>query len=155
MSRRRRLFGIFAVLFLTSLFVASCEMSEKNGETQLHLNPNVADNIEEGGEAAVGIAEIMAPFLGPAGGILAGSLASALALFKKYKPKLTQSQTKAELSHTVATISVDAIEQIKKDHPEVWKKLSAKLQKECEKSGLDTKIVKNAIRGLRGLPAKA
>lgn len=144
-----------SIVFLVLVFLAGCVATKNDdGTTNWSLNPNVADNIEEGGEAGVKIAEIVAPFLGPAGGILAGSLASALALFKKYKPKLIQSQTKAELSHTVATISVDALEQIKKDHPAVWKKMSAKLRKECEKSGLDTKVVENAIRGLRGLPPK-
>jgi hypothetical protein len=55
----------------------------------------------------------------------------------------------------VASISVDAIEEVKKNHPEAWASISEKVHRECVESGLDTKLVKNAIRGLRGKPPKA
>ena len=129
----------------------------KDGAVTYSLLPSFEkklDQVEQIGEGALGALGVFAPFLGPVGGIVAGGLATGLAILKKARPKLKAVQDKYQLSNTVASISVDAIEQMKKDHPEVWYKLSDKLRKECEDSGLDTKLVKNAIRGLRGLPVK-
>jgi hypothetical protein len=155
MSKQKRcLFAIFAILLAMNLFVTGCEISRDDGEVQIRLNPKTADSIEKGGEAGVAIAKFVAQFIGPAGGLLVGSLASGLALFKKFKPKLTQFQTKSELSHTAADITVNAFEKLKKEHPEVWAKYADRIHKECLEANIDTKILKNFIRGLRGLPAK-
>jgi len=155
MSKQTRcLFIVFAILLAMNLFVTGCEISREGGEVQIRLNPKTADSIEQGGEAAVGIAGIVAPFLGPVGGLLAGSLGSGLALFKKYKPKLTQFQTRAEMSHTAADITVNVLEKLKKEHPDIWAKYGERIHKECLEANIDTKVLKNFIRGLRGLPAK-
>lgn len=142
---------IFAALLAISLFAVGCEVS-KDGE--IRLNPDVAEKIEKSGELAVGIIENVTPFAGPGAGILAGGLATGLALFKKYKPKLTESQTKAEMSNTVAGITVDTLETVKREHPEIWAECAEKIRKECLESNIDTKVLENVIRGLRGLPAK-
>lgn len=154
MVKRRFYFSMLATLLVVSLFVVGCAVSKENGEIKMRLNPNVADKIEDVGEAAVGIAGSAAPLLGPAGGLLAGGLATGLALFKRFKPQLTQFQTKAEMSNTVAGITVETFEVLKKEHPDVWKKCSEKIHKECLEANIDTKVLENFIRGLRGLPAK-
>lgn len=155
MSRQTKcLFMVFAMLLAMNLFVVGCEISDDGGIRFFRLNPKAADDIEKGGEDALSLLTILAPLLGPAGGIAVGAVATGLTVFKKVKPKLTEAQNKYELSNTVAGIAVEAIEQIKIDHPKLWDSIAEKLRKECEDSGVDTKIVKNAIRGLRGLPAK-
>ena len=155
MSKRTKyLFVVFAMLMAMNLFTTGCIVTEEDGKTRIRLNPFVADKIEQGGEAGVGIANILAPFLGPAGGIVAGGLASGLALFKKFKPKLTEFQTKAQLSHTAADITVNAFEKLKKDHPKVWADVGERIHKECLEANIDTKVLKNFIRGVRGLPEK-
>jgi hypothetical protein len=153
-KRTKCLFIIFALMLAMNLFVTGCQVSREDGEVKIRLNPKTAESIEKGGEAAVGIAKALAPFLGPAGGLLVGGLGSGLALFKKFKPKLTHFQTKAELSHTVADITVNTLEKLKKEHPEVWAKYGDRIHKELLEANIDTKVLKNFIRGLRGLPAK-
>ena len=144
-----------SIVFLMLLVLAGCVgVKSDDGTTKWKLAPEVLEKAEEVGETALGLLGVLAPLLGPAGGLAIGGLATGLTILKRAKPKLKDAQTKGELFNTVASISVDALEVIKKDHPAVWKKLSDKLQKEVEDSGLDTKAVKNAIRGLRGLPPK-
>ena len=156
MSKRTKyLFMVFTILMAMNLFVTGCEVT-KNGELRFRLNPKTADSLEKGGEAGVEIMKVLAPFLGPAGGIAVGGLASGLALFKKFKPKLTEFQTKAELSHTVATVSVDALETLKKAHPKIWEEcVKKKIGEQLSRADIDTKVLENFIRGLRGLSAKA
>ena len=153
-KRAKYLFMVFAMLLTINLFVIGCEISSEDGEVQIRLNPKTADSIEKGGEAGIAVIQLLAPFLGPVGGILVGGLASGLALFKKFKPKLTYFQTKSEMSHTVAGVTVDALEDLKKEHPEIWEKYSEKIHKELSRADIDTKVLENFIRGLRGLPVK-
>ena len=136
------------------LFVGCVATKQKDGTTKWNLDPAWGQKAEETGEVALDILTVLAPLLGPAGGIAVGGVATGLTMFKKARPKLERAQSKYELSNTIAAISVDALETIKNDHPAIWKQLGKKLQQECEDSGLDTKMVKNAIRGLRGKPPK-
>lgn len=155
MSRQMKsLFMVFVILSMMSLFTAGCQVAE-DGAVRLRLNPKTADSLERGGTAALGIAEILAPFVGPIGGIAAGGLAGGLALFKKFKPQLTQFQTKAEMSHTIAGVTVSALEELKKEHPDVWAEYAERIHRELSEANVDTKVLENFIRGLRGLPAKA
>ena len=156
MSKRTKyLFVVFAMMMAMNLFVTGCIVERgEDGKDRIRLNPFAADKIEQTGEAGVGIAKVLAPFLGPAGGIVAGGLASGLALFKKFKPKLTEFQTKAELSHTAADITVNVFEKLKKEHPKVWAEYAERIRSECLAANIDTKVLKNFIRGLRGLPSK-
>lgn len=143
------------IVSLMLLIVGGCVATkQKDGTTKWNLDPVWGQKGEEAGEAALGILTVLAPLLGPAGGIAVGGLATGLTILKKARPKLERAQDKYELSNTVASISVDALEIVKKDHPKVWESLGNKVLKEVEDSGLDTKLVKNAIRGLRGLPPK-
>jgi hypothetical protein len=150
----KRIRVLFLLMFVLA-FINGCVVSKNaDGSKSYSVDPKFLNKAEEVGESTVGLAEALAPLLGPAGGIVAGGLATGLAVLKKVKPKLEKSQKDYELSNTVASISVEAIEQIKKDHPQVWDAVKTKITKECEESGLDTRVVKNAIRGLRGLPPK-
>lgn len=126
----------------------------EDGTTKYRLFPGMDTKIEEGGESILNLLTLLSPFLGPAGGIVIGGLTTGLAVFKKIKPKLNEAQSKYELSNTVAGITVETIEQIKIDNPKLWDSMAEKLRKECEDCGIDTRIVKNFIRGLRGLPVK-
>lgn len=152
MSRRT-----YSILMLVSILmiIGGCIAYEaEDGTTKYKLIPGLGDKIEEGGEGTLNLLTLLSPLLGPAGGIAIGAVTTGLAVFKKVKPKLTEAQNKYELSNTVAGIAVEAIEQIKKDNPKLWDSMAEKLRQECEESGIDTKIVKNCIRGLRGIPAK-
>lgn len=143
------------VVLLCLLFVSGCVVTQsEDGEKEYGLDPNIAAKIQEGGTVTIGLLVLLAPFLGPAGAVAIGVIASGLAVFKKMKPKLETVQTKYELSNTIALIVVEAIEQLKKDHPKVWEEMAKKLLKQIEASGMDTELIKNAVRGLRGLPVK-
>ena len=152
--RWKILFTVMAILMAINIFTMGCQYDKSTGEFRIRVNPNTYKNIEDTGTAGLDILAILTPFLGPVGGIATGTLATGLALLKKFKPQLTEFKTKAELSHIVASISVETLEELKIRHPEAWADLEGDVRKLCEESGLDTKIVKNAIRGLRGLPAK-
>lgn len=147
---------IFVLFVFISLSVVGCVVTENaDGTKSYSVSSNFLEKAEQTGESAAGILSVLAPLLGPAGGIAAGALATGLTVLKKMRPKLEQSQRDYELSNTVAAISVEALEQIKKDHPQIWQQMANKLEEEVKNSGIDTKIINNAIRGLRGLPPKA
>lgn len=149
----RRIMCVLVLMFLFS--VGGCLVTQnEDGEPGYSMDPNVADKIEEGGAVTLGLLALLAPLLGPVGGIAIGAVASGLAVLRKMRPKLEVVQDKYELSNTIALIVVEAIEQLKKDHPEVWEKMATKLLAQYEASGIDTTIITNAIRGLRGLQAK-
>ena len=152
MSKRTYL---IIMLFSISMIINGCIAYEaEDGTTKYGLAPGMDKKIEAGGEGALNLLTLLSPLFGPAGGIAVGVVATGLAVFKKVKPKLTEAQNKYELSNAVAGIAVEAIEQIKIDNPKLWDSMAEKLRKECEDSGIDTKIVKNFIRGLRGMPTK-
>lgn len=143
------------MLFSILMIISGCIAYEaEDGTTKYGLIPGMDKKIEEGGQATLSLLTLLAPLLGPAGGLAVGGVATGLTVFKKVKPKLIEAQNKYELSNAVAGIAVEAIEQIKKDNPKLWDSMAEKLRKECEDSGIDTKIVKNFIRGLRGFPTK-
>jgi len=143
------------LLFSILIIIGGCfAYKTKDGATRYKLRPETSKKFEEGTQGGIDLLTALAPFLGPVGGIAAGGLAAGLAVFKRVKPKLEETQNKYELSNAVAGIAVEAIEQIKKDNPKLWTSMAEKLQKDCAESGIDTKVVKNFIRGLRGLPAK-
>lgn len=157
MNRKAKILCIvFSMVLAVSLMATSCAFERSDdGELLLRLNPKTADDIEKGGEAGVEILKILAPFLPPGGGIIAGAAATALGLFKRHKKKLTTVQTKADMSHTVAGVTVDAFELLKKEHPDVWKKcIKGKIGKALKSAQIDTEILENFIRGLRKLPPK-
>lgn len=146
------------LLFVVCMALGGCVAKKMDdGTTKFNLLPEWGkklDQAEQAGEGILGLLTVLSPLFGPAGGIAVGGLATGLTILKKARPKLKDAQDRHQLANTVAAITVDALDQIKKDHPKVWEKTAIKLQKECEESGVDTKLVKNVIRGLRGLPPK-
>jgi len=119
------------------------------------VDPNKAQKIEQGAEAAgriLAILGILWPVLLPAGAGVAG----ALAVWRKYKPKLTQAESEALLYHTLGSVTVDGIEEFKKLYPEEWKKLIVELEAVKGKilSAEERRKIENLIRALRGLPPK-
>lgn len=153
---RKIVWCLILFLMACNLFIVGCQLQRntETGQLEWRADPKVVGDIEAGLEGGIGILEILTPLLGPVGGIATGTAATALALVKKYKPAITTYKSKAEMSHAVATISVDAIEIIKDRHPEVWKGVEDKVRKICKDNDLPTAEIKNAIRGLRGLPPK-
>ena len=90
MSKRTKcLFMVFAILLVVNLFIAGCEVVD-NGEIRFCMSPKTADSIEKGGEDTLSLLTILAPLLGPVGGILVGATATGLTVFKKVKPKLVR-----------------------------------------------------------------
>lgn len=150
----KRTYSIIMLFSILMIFGGCLAYEAEDGTTKYRLLPGLGDKIEEGGESGLNLLILLSPLLGPAGGLAVGGVATGLAVFKKVKPKLTEAQNKYELSNTVAGITVEAIEQIKKDNPKLWDSMAEKLRKECDDCGIDTRIVKNFIRGLRGLPTK-
>ena len=153
---KKIMWSLMLFLLACNLFLAGCQI-QKNAETgklEWRADPKVVDDVESGLEGGIGILGILAPLLGPVGGIVTGTAATALALVKKYKPVITTYKSKALMSHAVATVSVDAIELIKNNHPDVWKEVEGTVRKFIVDHDLPTAEIKNAIRGLRGLPAK-
>lgn len=155
MSKRMYSGSMILMLFSILMVIGGCLAYEgEDGTTKYKLFPGMDKKIEAGGEGALNLLTLLSPILGPAGGLAIGAVATGLTVFKKVKPKLVIAQSKYELSNAVAGITVEAIEQIKKDNPKLWNSMAEKLRKECGECGIDTKIVKNFIRGLRGIPAK-
>lgn len=153
---KKLVWSLMLFLLVCNLFLAGCQF-QRNAETgrlEWRVEPEVVANVEAGLEGGIGILDILAPLLGPVGGIVTGTAATALALVKKYKPTITTYKSKAEMSHAVATVSVDAIELIKERHPDVWNEVEDKVRKFIVDNDLPTVEIKNAIRGLRGLPSK-
>ena len=150
----RKTYSILMLFSILIIFGGCIAYEAEDGTTKYRLAPGADKQIEEGGQAVLSLLTLLTPLLGPASGIAIGGVATGLAVFKKIKPKLMVAQNKYELSNTVAGITVEAIEQLKIDHPKLWDSMAEKLQKECEDCGIDTRTVKNFIRGLRGLPAK-
>lgn len=146
---------LWLMVLILTIFSGCVAYQAEDGTTRYKLSLKAGEQIEKGGETVLNLLTIFAPLLGPMGMIAVGGVASGVTVFKKMKPRLTMAQDKYELTNTVATIVVEAIEQIKKDHPKMWETMAEKLQKECEESGIDTRVVKNCIRNLRGLPMKA
>lgn len=153
---RKIVWCLMLFLMACNLFVAGCQFQRnaETGELEWRANPKVVGDIDAGLTGGIGILKILNPLLGPVGGIATGIAATALALVKKYKPTITTYKSKAEMSHAVASVSVDAIEIVKENHPEVWKEVENKVRKIIKDNDLPTAEIKNAIRGLRGLPPK-
>jgi len=59
------------------------------------------------------------------------------------------------MAHSAASAMCDGIEEFKKQHPVEFAKLRGKLADALKDSGVDTKMLDNFIRGLRGRPPKA
>lgn len=131
------------------LLCGSCEKAVNDaGQITYRLDPNTAAQLEKGGETAIDIMQILGAIWPPLA--IAGSIGgTALASYKKLKPKWTTAQSEANLYHTATHHIVVMIEDLKKNHPEIWKdEVKPKLDKAMGPE------IENVIRSLRGLPPK-
>lgn len=111
-------------------------------------DPNASGAAEKGVEGAAGIAA----FFGPVGGLIAGALSTGLVIWRRVKPTLAAAKTSATQAHAAGKALTDAIETFKAVHPDQWDDLGKLIEDQLSKQGIDPLVVKNVIRGLRGLP---
>ena len=143
------------LLLIVLLFLAGCKVAtNEEGKKTYQLDPNTTASVETGAEGAAGILTVLTPFLGPSATIAATGILTALGVWRKLKPRFVAAQDKATMAHTVAGSLVGSIEILKKSYPEDWKHLEPTIVSTLEASGVDTQVLDNVIRGLRGLPPK-
>jgi len=119
------------------------------------VDPNKAQKFEQVVDTTsqiLAILGILWPALLPVGTGIAG----ALAVWRKYKPKLTQAESEALLYHSLGGIMVDGVEKFKELHPNEAKELLWALEQIKDKilSPEERRKIENLIRALRGLPPK-
>jgi len=138
------------LLVIAFLFCCGC-VSTSSG---MKVDPNAVAKIEAVTEGGASILVQLAPILGSLAGLIGGGVLGALQIWRKLKPKILEAQGEAEVSYTVTESLVEAIELLKKEQPEQWKKLGSFIDIELKSAGIDVKILENVIRGIRGLPPK-
>jgi hypothetical protein len=143
------------VLCAAILAVCGCESRNIDGQQESRIDPNTAAQIESAAGAAIGITDILGVFWPALAPIAAGG-AMGLATWLKIRPRLTQYRSEADLYHTIAYSSVEAIELLKQEYPEYAAQLLEYLDAVKNKfiKPDDRARIEAVIRGLRGLPAK-
>lgn len=127
--------------------LSGCE-SQRNAETgvtETRVNPAVAEEVLTWGDVAGGVLTALSiwwPCLLPIAGYVGGSVRVG----RKLKPQLTTYKGEAAAYYKATSAVVAAIEELKKDNPEEWQKLKAKLYNTV---GPNAEAL---IRALRGLP---
>jgi hypothetical protein len=134
--------GVLATLAITGCRVVT---DATTGVSTYAVDPAIADTVE--GVAQVGVGVL--PFLGGAGAVAASILGGALAVWKKMKPKLTAANTLATQTKMTAETLVAAIESLKTSSPESWTKLKGFIEEQLTKQGMDARMIKDIIEGLR------
>lgn len=146
------------VLIVTSLALFTligCKtiIDSTTGEKFKVLDPNSSAVVL--GETIADVVVGVSPFLGSMGAAVGGVLIGILGAWRKVKPKLSEAQTKAEQYHAVAAATVTGIEAFKEAKPEQWEALGKLISEKAKEQGINPLLIKNIIRGLRGLPPKA
>ncbi len=150
--------GLLIVLLLAVLMTlcTGCESYvNDDGDKVYRLNPVVAGKVEKTAEGAIDILGILTPLIGAVAPIAMGGIGTGLAVWRKMKPKLVTAQTKQVMAHSAASAVVDGIDEFKRLHPKEWEKLREQLNDSIKGSGMDTAMIENFIRSLRGIPTKA
>lgn len=139
----------FIVYILLAWLLAGC-----SGILQsLHniaADPNTSGALESAAEGAAGVAG----FFGPVGGLLAGALSTGLLVWRKAKPVLAAAKTQVAQVNAAGTAMTQAIEMFRRANPDQWGKLGKLIEGQMSEQGIDSLVVENVIRGLRGLPLK-
>lgn len=145
------------VMVVLTLCLAGCRKATDvdTGKPFWTVDPNKAQKIERVADTASQILAILG-VLWPALLSVGTGVAGALAVWRKYKPKLTQAESEALLYHTLGSVTIDGLEEFKKLYPEEWKNLLAELEAVKGKilSPEERRKIENLIRALRGLPPK-
>jgi hypothetical protein len=138
------------LLVIVFLFCCGC-VKTPSGIT---VDPNAVTKIEAVTEGGASILVQLTPILGPLAALIGGGILGALQIWRKVKPQILEAQGEAEISYAVTESLVEAIELLKKEQPEQWKKLGSFIDTAFKSAKIDTKILENVIRGIRGLPPK-
>lgn len=148
----KRILIVTAFLLILS---AGCQkrLNPETGQKEYRIDPNVAQKVEEGTQAGIGILTILAAFwpaLIPAMTAAAGVYGTWL----KVKPRVTKYQQESQAYHTAGSVTAAGIEQFKKLYPKEWENLCQQLEKVKNKfvKSEDQVKIENIIRGFRGLP---
>ncbi len=142
------LMSLIAITTMLAMSGCTAVEDEKTGKTTWKLNPLISKQVEDAAEGTAGILKILGPYI-PYAGTGSVAIMTALGIYlKKIKPNYTKAKTEANLYHTTTHTLVQVVEHIKKNEPEIWAKLKPLLDSEMGRN------TENAIRGLRGLPAK-
>ena len=145
-----------AVVGVVGMFTGCVKtVDPQTGQTLVQIDPKtgeVIDNVVA--PVATGAAGVLT-YMGPVGALVGGLLVGAVGAWRKMKPSLVAAKTEAEQYYAVAAGTVEAIEELKKEHPDQWKAMGDYLEKTLAKQNVDVKTIENVIRALRGLSAKA
>lgn len=138
---------LFWCILIIPLFWFGCVESATDG--QVHLDPVVAEQVEDVGEGAVGILTALSPlfpwlipFATGGGGLLA--------MYKRLKPKLTTAENKNTSLVLGGEILSIALQDVKDNHPAVWEKVGPLIKTTLRKSV----EIENAVREFRSLMPK-
>ena len=122
---------------------------EETDEKQYALDPNMADQFEQGAETGITIAQALSAFW-PALIPVATAAGGIFATYKKIKPKLQKAINERDIYYKGGEVLAIALEDIKTNQPDIWAEIVPKLD-DLVKSSHD---IENAVRGFRHLPAK-
>jgi len=137
----------------TEVVTTAVESSPTSEVAEESVVVDVLDTSADIAEAAVPAIEATAtsiwPVLTPVITAIAGIITAAAGAWKSMRPKLLEARDRADKYYIVTAGLVNGIESFHKENPEAWNKLKEKL------SGVLGPNSENAIRALRGLPAKS
>ena len=138
---------LLLLVMLLCLSVGGCVEGDTDGK--VHLDPVVAEQVEDVGEGAVGILTALSPlfpwlipFATGGGGLLA--------MWKRLKPKLTTAENKNTSLVLGGEILSIALQDVKDNHPAVWEKVGPLIKTTLRKSV----EIENAVREFRSLMPK-
>lgn len=140
---KKVLTGLILGFGLVLVCISGCTKSvNEDGKTVWGIDLGKSAQIEDAVDAGSSLLSIIYP---PATAV-ALTILTALGIYrKKIKPHFEKVKTEANLYHTSTHTLVQVIETIKKDQPELWKKLEPFLE---SRIGVNTENVIRAIRGL-------
>lgn len=141
-------------MLLSLLLVLASLSCLKSEDGSVIVDPNAVAKIEAGVDAGAAMSQLLAPLIGPFAYLISGGLLTALGIWRRVKPQIMAAKGEAVVANSTSFAIVEAIELLKKDHPETWAQLSPKITEMVAKSGMNPTIIENVIRGLRGLPPK-
>lgn len=136
------------IILIVLLVVCGCVRTiDERGQSSWKFDPVATVKGEAAAEAGFSILNALGSVYPPAAG--AGGLGLLiLGLWKKkWKPQIQQAKTESELYTTTTQCFVEAMNQIKKDHPKIWKDTVLPTIQVQPQWNVKTE---NAVRGLRG-----
>jgi len=124
----------FSVIILICICVGCTEYVNGAGETVTRLSNDTAGVLDTGSEMApvvqsgLAAATIAFPALAGLFGAVAGGIGIFFQTYKKYRPQLTEAQSKVDASENMTRALVEAIEEYKGENEEDWEGLKGYLK---------------------------